>query len=211
MIERIKNILKLNRKKSDVNIYAKIDEMFDTLGVDELCIHVGEDLLPHAEEICNKIWDLRRKLKDKTGLIIPAVRVLDNLGLQENEYQIMLRGKNVFTGFTVPKEDYASNEITRNLEQVCMDNLEIVLTNEMIEKYIEFVQRNNSWLVWYLARLIPTTGIKVILADLIRNGKSINDITYIFEKICEQATRTRDIYTIPDAHKIAENLKLELK
>ena len=210
MIERIKNLLKLNRKETAQNVYAKIDEMFDTLGVDELCVQIGEDLLPYSEEICNKICDLRKKVKDKTGLIIPAVRILDNFDLQENEYQIMLRNKSMFDGYTVPKEEYASNEIARNLEQICMDNIETVLTNEMVEKYIEFVQRNNGWLVWYIARLIPTTGIKVILADLIRNGKSINDITYIFEKICEQATKNRDIYTIPDAHKIAENLKLEL-
>lgn len=211
MIEKLKKILKLNNKKPEKNIYEQIDEMFDSLGVDEICVQVGEDLILYADEICNKILDLRRKIKDKTGLIIPAVRIIDDASYQENEYQLKLRGTSVYTGFTVPKTDYASNEITRNLEQVCMDNLDIVLTNEMVEKYIEFVQRNNGWLVWYLARLIPTTGIKLILADLIRNGKSIKDINLIFEKICEQATKARDIYTIPDVHKIAENLKLELK
>jgi len=211
MIKRIKNLLKLNKKKSEENVYAKIDELFSTLGVDELCIQVGEDLIPFCEVICEKIQDLRKKLKDKTGLIIPPVRVIDNLDFQENEYQIKLRNKLVFTGFTVPTSDYATNEISRSLENACMENLDIVMTNEMVEKYIECVQRNNGWLVWYLARLIPTTGIKVILTDLIRNGKSINDITYIFEKICEQATKVRDVYSIPDAHKIAETLNLELK
>lgn len=211
MIKRIKNLLKLNKKKSEENVYANIDEMFSTLGVDELCIQVGEDLIPFGEAICEKIQDLRKKLKDKTGLIIPPVRVIDNFDFQENEYQIKLRNKLVFTGFTVPTSDYATNEISRSLENACMENLDIVMTNEIVEKYIECVQRNNGWLVWYLARLIPTTGIKVILTDLIRNGKSINDITYIFEKICEQATKVRDVYSIPDAHKIAETLNLELK
>ncbi len=211
MIKKLKEIFKLNSKKNEPNIYAQIDEMFDTLGVDEISVIVGEDLVLFAEEICGKISELRKKIKDQTGLIIPAVRVIDDASYQENEYQLKLRGKSVYTGYTVPKTDYASNEITRNLEQVCMDNLDIVLTNEMVEKYIEFVQRNNGWLVWYLARLIPTTGIKVILADLIKNGKSIKDINLIFEKICEQATKARDIYTIPDVHKIAETLNVELK
>lgn len=210
MIKTIKNLLKLNKKEPQKDVYEKINDLFDSLGADEITIQIGEDLIAFGKNIGERISDLRTKIKDKTGLIIPQVRVLDNMDLQENEYNIKIRNEYVFTGFTVPNEDYALNEITRSLEDVCMDNLDKVLTNEMVEKYIEFVQRNNGWLVWYLARLIPTTGIKVILVDLIKNGKSINDITYIFEKICEQATKDRDIYTIPDVYKIAEKIKLEL-
>ena len=211
MIETIKNLLKLNKKEPEKDVYTRINELFESLGTDEISIQVGEDLVQFCSDISGRIWDLRNKIKDKTGLIIPPVRILDNLDLQENEYLIKIRNEEVYTGYTVPKEDYALNEIIRSLEQVCMDNLEKVMTNEMVEKYIEAVQRNNGWLVWYLGRMIPTTGIKVILVDLIKNGKSINDITYIFEKICEQATKNRDMCTIPDVKKIAERLKLELK
>ena len=211
MIETIKNLLKLNKKEPEKDVYSKINDLFDSLGADEISIIVGEDLICFGKGISDRVGDLRNKIKDKTGLIIPPVRVIDDMDFQENEYRVKIRNEEVFTGFTVPQEDYALNEIANNLERVCMDNLDRVLTNEMVEKYIEVVQRNNGWLVWYLARLIPTTGIKVILVDLIRNGKSINDITYIFEKICEQATKNRDMCTIPDVHKIAERLKLELK
>jgi len=211
MIETIKNLLKLNKKEPEKDVYEKINDLFDSLGTDEISISVGEDLICFGKAVAERVGELRNKIKDKTGLIIPPVRVLDNLDFQENEYRIKIRNEEVYTGFTVPKEDYALNEISRCLEKVCMDNLDRVLTNEMVEKYIEVVQRNNGWLIWYLARLIPTTGIKVILVDLIKNGKSINDITYIFEKICEQATKSRDIYTIPDVYKIAEKIKLELK
>ncbi|MBR2524932.1 FHIPEP family type III secretion protein [bacterium] len=211
MIETIKNLLKLNKKEPEKDVYEKINDLFDSLGADEISIQVGEDLIDFGGNFGGRIDDLRTKMKDKTGLIIPKVHVFENLDFQENEYRIKIRNEEVFVGFTVPKEDYALNEITRSLENVCMENIDKVMTNEMVEKYIETVQRNNGWLVWYLARLIPTTGIKVILVDLIKNGKSINDITYIFEKICEQATKTRDIYTIPDVYKIAEKIKLELK
>ena len=211
MIETIKKLLKLNKKEPEKDVYTKINELFDSLGNDEISILVGEDLICFGKAIAERVGELRNKIKDKTGLIIPPVRVLDNLDFQENEYRIKIRNEEVFIGFTVPKEDYALNEISRSLENVCMENLDMVLTNEMVEKYIDVVQRNNGWLIWYLARLIPTTGIKVILVDLIKNGKSISDITYIFEKICEQATKARDIYTIPDVYKIAEKIKLELK
>lgn len=211
MIEMIKNLLKLNKKKPEKDVYEKINDLFDSLGTDEITIQLGEDLVCYGGKIAEQVGELRNKIKDNTGLIIPPVRVMDNLDFQENEFRIKIRNEFVYTGFTVPKEDYAINEITRCLEDACMNNLDKVLTNEMVEKYIEVVQRNNGWLVWYLSRLIPTTGIKVILVDLIKNNKSINDITYIFEKICEQATKSRDMYTIPDVYKIAEKIKLELK
>lgn len=211
MIEKITNLLKLNRKETQKSVYDEINDMFDSLGVDELKITLGEDLTPFGEELGRHIRELRRKIKSKTGLIIPAVRILDNTDLQENEYQIRIRENIVFTGFTVPKQDYALNEITANFEKECIKNVELVMSNELTEKYMETVQRNNGWLMCYLSRLIPTTGIKIILSDLIKNGKSINDISFIFEKICEVATKDRDMYSIRDPHKIARELKLELK
>ena len=211
MIEKIKQILKLNSNAKQKSVKEEIDEMFDSLGVDELRIIIGEDLTFLGENLCQHIRDLRRKIKDKTGLIIPAVRILDSSEIQENEYQIKIRQNTVFTGFTVPQKDYAINEITSNFEKSCLNNVELVLSNELTEKYIETVQRNNGWLICYLSRLIPTTGIKIILSDLIKNGKSIQDISYIFEKICEVATKDRDMYSIRDPHKMARELKVEIK
>ena len=211
MIEKLKNFLKLNKKNTPKDVYAKIDELYNSLGSDDICIQLGADLCPFAEGFCERIHDVRQKLKDETGLIIPPVRLNDNCDLQENEYRIIIRNFEAFSGFTVPKADYASNEIMRSLEHICIEHVDKVMTNEMVEKYMDKVHKNNGWMMCYLSRLIPSTGIKVILTDLIKNGKSINDIDYIFEKICEQATKNRDIYTIPDAHKIAETLKIELK
>lgn len=211
MIEKIKNFLKLNKKNTPKDVYAKIDELYDSLGSDVICIQLGADLCNFAEGFCDRIHEVRQKLRDNTGLIIPPVRLIDNVNLQENEYKILIRNAEVYSGYTVPKADYAANEIMRELERTCIENVDMVMTNEMVEKYMDKVHKNNGWMMCYLSRLMPSTGIKVILADLIKNGKSISDIDYIFEKICEQATKTRDIYTIPDAHKIAESLKFELK
>lgn len=210
MIKKIIDFLQFKKHEQEKTVQEEIDELFDTLYVDELKISIGEDLIPYGRELSLKIKDLRKKLKEKTGLIIPAVRILDDCDLQENEYRLFIRQNSVFTGFTVPKEDYAINEITANFEKQCLKNVELVLSNELTEKYMETVQRNNGWLICYLSRLIPTTGIKIILANLIKNGKSIKDINFIFEKICEVATQDRDMYSIRDPYKIAKALNSRL-
>lgn len=213
MLENIKNFLKFNKKNCLKSVDEQIDDLFDTLDGDTICIKIGSDICEFGEKIANQIGEVRSKIKDKMGLIIPPVRLTDfgNDDFQENEYRIIIQNKTVFTGFTVPKEDYACNEIMRELEKACFDNVELVLTCQMVEKYINFVQNKNSWLIWYLSRLIPPTGIKVILTDLIKNGKSINDINFIFEKICEQATIEKDMCSIRDPYKIAKAINLELK
>lgn len=210
MIKKIIDFLQFKKHEQEKTVQEEIDELFDTLYVDELKISIGEDLLPYSKELSLKIKDLRKKLKEKTGLIIPAVRILDDCDLQENEYRLFIRQNVVFAGFTVPKEDYAINEIIANFEKQCIKNVELVLSNELTEKYMETVQRNNGWLICYLSRLIPTTGIKIILANLIKNGKSIKDINFIFEKICEVATQDRDMYSIRDPYKIAKALNSRL-
>lgn len=210
MIKKIIDFLQFKKHEQEKTVQEEIDELFDTLYVDELKISIGEDLIPYGRELSLKIKDLRKKLKENTGLIIPAVRILDDCDLQENEYRLFIRQNAVFTGFTVPKEDYAINEIAANFEKQCLKNVELVLSNELTEKYMETVQRNNGWLICYLSRLIPTTGIKIILANLIKNGKSIKDINFIFEKICEVATQDRDMYSIRDPYKIAKALNSRL-
>ncbi|MGN0017732.1 MAG: FHIPEP family type III secretion protein [Candidatus Gastranaerophilaceae bacterium] len=211
MLEKIKQLLKLNRKEPVESVEDQINDMFKSLSVDELRIIVGEDLIGIAPAICQRIQELRKKIKEEKGFIMPAVRIIDDFDLQENEYQIQVKNKTVFTGYTVPKETYACDEISKNMEISCMENLDLVFTNEITEKYINAVQSRNGWLVWNVSHLIPVTGIKVILVNLLKNGKSINDITYIFEKICEAATKEKDWCSMRDPYKIAKAINTEIQ
>ncbi len=211
MLEKIKQLLKLNKKEPVESVEDQINDMFKSLSVDELRIIVGEDLIGIAPAICQRIQELRKKIKEEKGFIMPAVRIIDDFDLQENEYQIQVKNKTVFTGYTVPKETYACDEISKNMEISCMENLDLVFTNEITEKYINAVQSRNGWLVWNVSHLIPVTGIKVILVNLLKNGKSINDITYIFEKICEAATKEKDWCSMRDPYKIAKAINTEIQ
>ena len=85
-----------------------------------------------------------------------------------------------------------------------------IFSNEITEKYIDLVQRNNSWLIWNVLRMVPVTGIKVILVDILKAGKSIKDIVFVFEKICEYASENKDFATSKDPYRIAERVKKDL-
>jgi flagellar biosynthesis protein FlhA len=66
-------------------------------GVDRLSLDVGYGLIGLLEDgvgpgLLNRITALRRQLSRDLGLMVPPVRVRDDIGLQPNEYVIRLRG-----------------------------------------------------------------------------------------------------------------------
>jgi len=211
MIEFLKNMLKLNNKNAYTpTVEDKISEMFENLKVDELSINLGEDLIPFSDELANRISELREKLYDKYGYIIPAVRILDNNELQENAYCIFVRNNPAHVGYTVCTVDYSCEEIITVLEKICFEQIDIVFSTELTERYIEQVSRKNGGLVYFVTHFLPITGIKQILTGLLKEGKSIKDIDYVFSQICEQCSKDNDTCRLRDAKKVFENMKTKI-
>ena len=70
------------------------------LQVDALTIEVGYDLVELAGSekpggLLERIRGIRRQIAMDMGIVVPPVRVRDNLRLGPNEYQILLRGAEV--------------------------------------------------------------------------------------------------------------------
>jgi flagellar biosynthesis protein FlhA len=68
---------------------------------DILRLELSAALVPFVNEpwkLAEKIQTLRPKLRDELGLTLPAVRIADNLALEQNSYRILLRGTEVARG-----------------------------------------------------------------------------------------------------------------
>ena len=186
MLHRIKQIFQLEKKEEAPTVYEKINDLFDTLNEDIILVQIGSDITPFGDYICDLVSLLREEIKDECGFILPPVRIRDNIGYQENEYTIEVRGEYAGGGFLVPNETGIREELYEALKTVVYARIDDIFTNEIAEKYINIVQRENSWLIWNLTNLLSVIDIRMILSDIINMGKSINNINYIFEKIGEQ-------------------------
>lgn len=184
MIEKLKQIFRL--KKYSPTFDDRIANLYDTLYEDVIQIKVGSDIVPFGEKICSLIFDLREEFTYELGFIIPSVHILDNSILQENEYVISIKGIEKFRGFVIPNEKGIIDEIYESLKNVVLNNINLILTNEITEKYIEKVRLTNTLMIWDITGAISTTEIRIILTDLLEKGKSIKNISEIFEKISEQ-------------------------
>ncbi len=211
MIGMLKKIFHVRKpKQTQKSIDERISDLYDSLQVDVLAISFGDDILPYAQNIVNCIGKFRITLKEKTGFIIPPIRVINDKSLQENELQILVRNKVVFSDFAVPNKEYILKAVMTNLSKIATKHVADIFSNEVTEKYIDLVQKNNSWLIWNVLRMVPITGIRAILIDILNDGKSIKDIVFVFEKICEYASENRDFLTTKDPYKIAEYVKKDL-
>ena len=186
MLQKIKKLFHLERQEKSLSVYDKINNLFDSLNDDIILVQIGSDLSPHAEYICELISSLREEIKDECGFILPPVRVLENECYQENEYTIIVRGEYAVDGFLIPNRQGIDEEFYEAMKTVIYKKIDDLFTNELAEKYINTVQRENGLLIWNLTNILSVVDIKTILSDIISAGKSINNINYIFEKIGEQ-------------------------
>ncbi len=79
------------------------EEMARMLQVDPVAVELGYGLLPLAEEtdgesLMDRIGLLRRQLATELGMVLPLVRLRDNMTLDANSYVIKLRGVTVADG-----------------------------------------------------------------------------------------------------------------
>lgn len=187
MFKKIKlKLQQLNDKIYTINRleeFEKFKETFNTLSEDTIMFNVGFDLVPFAEEMVKSIKNSRNKIKNKTGFIIPLIRITSSKTLQENEIVVYIQGKEVFQEFIVFNKKEINKEIENIVNRIYDEYLDEIFTNEILENYISQVQRKNAWLIHDIMQILFVAEIKQLLMSLLKNGKSIKNISLIFEKI----------------------------
>jgi len=79
------------------------DSVLNLLQVDPLEIELGYGLLPLADkssggDLLNRIAAIRKQLALELGIVLPLIRVRDNMQLPPNEYKIRLKGSEIGKG-----------------------------------------------------------------------------------------------------------------
>lgn len=83
------------------------EQMTDLLVVDPIEVELGYGLIPLADpkqggDLLDRITAVRRQNATELGLLVPAIRVRDNMQLKPNCYSIKLRGTEIAAGEVYP-------------------------------------------------------------------------------------------------------------
>ena len=101
---------------------AEAPERVETLlKVDPLGLEVGYGLIPLLDAaqggtVLERIKALRRQMAQELGIVVPPIRIRDNLQLPANAYRLLLRGEEVTRGEILPGMFLAMNPGTATEE-----------------------------------------------------------------------------------------------
>jgi flagellar biosynthesis protein FlhA len=90
-------------REREEEMRPKVDKLENLLSMDILELEVGYGLIPIVDadqdgELLERISQIRKQFAMDMGVIIPSVRIRDNLELKPGEYNVMIKGVKVSSG-----------------------------------------------------------------------------------------------------------------
>lgn len=160
------------------------EEMTDLLGVDPISVELGYGLIPLADpkqggDLLERITAVRRHAAMELGLLVPAIRVRDNLQLSPNQYSVRLRGLEIATGEIYPGQMLAMNPGTATESLRGIDTIEPAFG--LPATWISDLQQTEAELSGYTV-IDPLTVLITHMTEVIRR--------YADEILTRQDTQT---------------------
>lgn len=92
-----------DKMKKDKDKSYEPEDVSQLLKVDPLTLYIGYELIPLVDksknaELLNSIAGIRRSLALELGIVIPPIRIQDNIRLAPNEYSFNIRGQEIGKG-----------------------------------------------------------------------------------------------------------------
>ncbi len=140
------------------------------LKMDALGLEVGYGLIPLLDlaqggTVLERIRGLRRQMAQELGIVVPPIRIRDNLQLPPNLYRVLLRGEELARGELVPSQFLAMNPGTAT------DEIPGTPTTEpafgLPAFWIQEAQRESAQLAGYTV-VDPPTVLTTHLSELLK-------------------------------------------
>lgn len=114
---------------SETEYYRDPEHAYDFLGIEPIEVEFGYSLIPLVDEkrggsFVDRMVMLRKQFALEMGLVIPAVRLRDDAGLDPNQYVIKLRGETVANGQVLADHFLAIGQIGDEVEIDGIDTVE---------------------------------------------------------------------------------------
>ncbi|MCB9851805.1 MAG: flagellar biosynthesis protein FlhA [Phycisphaerales bacterium] len=106
LIGRQKKELEAQERKRDIKP-KEPEKIEKCLTVDALELEVGYGLIKLVDkkqggDLLDRIQNIRRQIATELGILVPPIRIRDNVALQPNEYVVKMRGAKIAKGETMP-------------------------------------------------------------------------------------------------------------
>ncbi len=105
---------KLTEQAAKTEETAPVERPEDLIKVDTLSVEIGYGLIPMVDanqggDLLDRIGSIRKQLAGELGVVVPPIRIRDNVSLKPNEYQVRLKGVQVAKFELMPEHLMAIN------------------------------------------------------------------------------------------------------
>jgi flagellar biosynthesis protein FlhA len=185
--------LKLNEEIKTADEEAKPQEqpVEELLKIDPVEIELGYNLIALVDEsqggdVFKRITNIRRQMAVELGLILPPVRVRDNLQLEPEEYVIKVRGNEIARNILYPNMVLAMNPGTAEGELAGVKVTEPVFG--LPATWISNFERENAEINGYTVVEAPTVLTTHLTELLKRNSEKLltrQDVKHLIDNLKE--------------------------
>lgn len=154
-----------------------------------ISVEFGEDLVPlflsEERQRFPHINDLRCQVASQWGVIIPTIRMMDQLALESDQYHICINGACVYEGSLEDRNEEGFICILENLKEMILENIEFVLNNQMIYHMVENLRSQYPYVVENIVPdVISYSMLRQVIVHLLKDyGCAANPLILIIESM----------------------------
>ncbi|MCK7484458.1 MAG: flagellar biosynthesis protein FlhA [Bacillus subtilis] len=189
--ELSKNLKELNELKTELFSVIEPARMFDRINQDKLSVIVSDELVELVDtekngELISETVNLRQKLTDELGYVIPSIKFSNSANLEANEYRIEVRGIKVLSGFVYTgfRRFYPGQS---NLSRKPKDAIEDIepITGERVF-WIEENKTKNFWEKGLSPAQVIVNALEYAVCRYVDDILDFNDVNNYLEIIINQ-------------------------
>ena len=170
----------------------------DYLAVDPMELEIGVGLIRLADpkrggDLLERIQRVRQNLAADTGIILPKVRVRDNMRLEKNQYRVKIADMTVAQGTIDAKTLDPGNTIAAHLSETVRRHADELLTRDAVKHLLDELRQTSPAVVDELIPGLMKLGeVQRVLQMLLREDVSIRQLGPILETLGDLPPRTND-------------------
>jgi len=163
-------------------------EIRSNLFAEPLVLEFGSALIPCVAEGLETDYlnQCRKELVKETGILIPVLRLRDNVALEDNEVQILSYDKVLWTG-KVHEEENAYQTMIQMVKEVCRENYGQIINKQCVKLLIDSLKADYPGIVEGLVpEKISYLQVQRRLQQELKDTGKIRDLIHILEELEEK-------------------------
>ncbi|MBD5457598.1 MAG: helix-turn-helix domain-containing protein [Lachnospiraceae bacterium] len=163
-------------------------EIRNNLFAEPLMLEVGEGLIDRVKAGLETgyVNQQRKRLAESAGILMPVLRIKDNLELEKNAYRILSYDRVLYEEGLDEGDEDAYRKMIDNVSAKCQEYYADILNKQIVKIMIDNIK---EYFPGAVAGLIPEKigylQVQRKLQEMLRQGKSIRDMLHILEELEE--------------------------